>query len=171
MKWSVAEQTESDWPDVWSVLEPAFRAGQSYPLPRDVCEADAKDYWIKTDGYNAIARDDTADIVGVYYLRPDQGGPGDHICNAGYIIAEAARGRGYAAALCRQSQEQALAMGFTGMKFNLVVASNKAAIAAWQKAGMAIIGTVSGAFRHPQLGLVDAHIMYRKLENGGGVSN
>ncbi len=164
MKLSVAEQTETDWADVWSVLEPAFRAGESYPLPRDVNEADAKTYWIKTNGYNAIARDDAGDIVGVYYLRPDQGGPGDHICNAGYVIAEAARGRGCAVALCRQSQAQASAIGFRGMKFNLVVVSNQAAIAAWRKAGMAIIGTVPRAFRHPQLGLVDAHIMFRTLE-------
>ncbi|VAW05702.1 hypothetical protein MNBD_ALPHA05-2041 [hydrothermal vent metagenome] len=164
MKLSVAEQTETDWPDVWSVLEPAFRAGESYPLSRDVSEADAKTYWTKPNGYNAIARDDAGDIVGVYYLRPDQGGPGDHICNAGYVIAEAARGRGYAVALCRHSQEQALAMGFRGMKFNLVVVSNQAAIAAWQKAGMAIIGTVPRAFRHPRLGLVDAHIMFRRLD-------
>lgn len=164
MKLSIAEQTDSDWPDVWSVLESAFRAGESYPLSRDVSEADAKTYWIKTDGYNAIARDDAGDIAGVYYLRPDQGGPGDHICNAGYVIAEAARGKGCAAVLCRQSQQQASEMGFTGMKFNLVVVTNKAAIAAWKKAGMAIIGTVPHAFRHPQLGLVDAHIMFRTLE-------
>jgi RimJ/RimL family protein N-acetyltransferase len=164
MKLSIAEQTETDWTDVWPVLESAFRAGESYPLPREVSEVDAKAYWIKTDGYNAIARDEAGDIVGVYYLRPDQGGPGDHICNAGYVIAEAARSRGYAVALCRHSQEQAFAMGFTGMKFNLVVVSNQAAIAAWHKAGMVIIGTVPRAFRHPQLGLVDAHIMFRRLD-------
>ena len=87
------------------MLEPAFRAGQSYPLPRDVSEADARKYWIKTDGYNAVARDDAGAVAGVYYLRPDQGGPGDHICNAGYVIAEAARGRGLATKLCLQSQD------------------------------------------------------------------
>jgi len=163
MALNVDEQTDDDWPDVWSVLKPAFHAGESYPLPRDASEADAKKYWIKTDGYNAVARDDAGDVIGVYYLRPDQGGPGDHICNAGYVIAEKVRGKGLAVALCRQSQEQARAMSFTGMKFNLVVASNKAAISAWQKAGLEIIGTVPNAFRHPQLGPIDAHIMFRAL--------
>ena len=138
---SVNHQVESDWPEVWAVLEPAFRAGQSYPLPRDVSEADARKYWIKTDGYNAVARDDADAVVGVYYLRPDQGGPGDHICNAGYVVAEAARGRGIAAALCLESQDRARAMGFRGMKFNLVVSTNAAAIKAWKKAGMEIIAT------------------------------
>lgn len=163
MDFIVVEQKEEDWPEVWSVLEPAFRAGDSYPLPRDVTEASAKRYWIKLDGCNAVARDAAGEVIGVYYLRPDQGGPGDHICNAGYVVAEAARGRGLATALCRQSQEQARAMGFRGMKFNLVVSTNAAAIKAWKRAGMEIIGTVPEAFRHPTRGTVDAHIMFKAL--------
>ncbi|MFC2951859.1 GNAT family N-acetyltransferase [Marinicaulis aureus] len=159
----ICEQGEPDWLDVWRVLEPAFRAGESYPLPRDVSEEDAKRYWIKTDGFNAVARDHNGAVLGVYYLRPDQGGPGDHICNAGYVIAEAARGRGLATALCLQSQDQARAMGFRGMKFNLVVSTNEAAVKAWKKAGMEIIGTVPGAFCHPARGFVDAYIMFRAL--------
>ncbi len=159
----VTRQTERDWVEVWRVLQPAFRAGESYPLPRDVSEEDARRYWIKTDGYNAVARDSAGLVIGVYYLRPDQGGPGDHICNAGYVIAEAARGKGYATALCLQSQDQAREMGFRGMKFNLVVSSNAAAIKAWKKAGMEIIATVPGAFRHPALGFVDANVMFKSL--------
>ena len=160
-KLNVAQQTEEDWPDVWRVLKPAFRAGESYPVPRDVTEPEAKRYWTKTDGYNAVARDEAGAVVGVYYLRPDQGGPGDHICNAGYVIAETARGKGYASALCLQSQDQARAMGFLGMKFNLVVSTNTAAIKAWKKAGLDIIGTVPRAFRLPGGASVDAHIMFR----------
>lgn len=163
MTLNVREQTENDWPAVWAILKPVFRAGASYPLPQDVDEAGAKVYWIKKDGYNAVAEDASGTIVGVYYLRPDQGGPGAHICNAGYVISEDGRGKGYAAALCRQSQTQARRMGFTGMKFNLVVASNEAAICAWRKAGLRIIGTTPKAFRHPALGLVDAHIMFKEL--------
>ncbi len=163
MTLAVTQQTDADWPDVWRVLKPAFRAGESYPLPRDVSEAGAKRYWIKTDGYNAVARDTAGAVAGVYYLRPDQGGPGAHICNAGYVIAEEARGKGYATELCRQSQDLARALGFLGMKFNLVVATNGAAITAWKRAGMEIVGTVPEAFLHPVDGFVDAYIMYRAL--------
>ena len=163
MTFAVSEQSEADWPEVWRVLEPAFRAGESYPLPRDVSEEDARLYWIKKDGFNAIARDDAGAVAGVYYLRPDQDGPGSHICNAGYVIAEWARGKGYAVELCKQSQDQARAMGFRGMKFNLVVSNNAAAVKAWKRAGMEVIGTVPGAFRHPIDGFVDAYIMYRAL--------
>ena len=44
MDFDVTEQVDADWPDVWRVLEPAFRAGESYPLPRDVSETAAKRY-------------------------------------------------------------------------------------------------------------------------------
>jgi len=163
MEYSVREQLDGDWPALWRVLEPVFRAGETYPLPRDVSEAGAKTYWIKTDGYNGIAFGETDNILGAYYLRPEQGGPGSHVCNAGYVVAEAARGLGLASKLCLQSQDQARAMGFRAMKFNLVVANNAAAIRAWTKAGMKIIGTTPGAFRMPDGAFADAHIMYKAL--------
>ncbi len=163
MDFSVREQQEHDWPALWCVLAPVFRAGETYPLPRDVSEADAKRYWITSDGYNGVAIDGSGEIVGAYYLRPDQGGPGAHVCNAGYVIAKAARGRGLATPLCLQSQDRARAMGFRAMKFNLVVAANAAAIRAWKKAGMDIIGTTPNAFLLPDGHFVDAHIMYKAL--------
>lgn len=163
MTLQISEQQDADWPFVWRVLEPVIRAGESYPLPRDESEEGVRLYWMKTDGFNAVARDEAGEIVGVYYIKPDQGGPGDHICNAGYAVAVEARQKGYATELCLQSQEQARAMGYRGMKFNLVVATNTGAVKAWRKAGMDVIGTTPGAFRHPELGFVDALIMFKDL--------
>lgn len=159
----VTEQTQADWPEVWRVLEPVVRAGESYPLPLDFGEEQTRIFWTQRNGFNAVARDEAGKVVGVYYLKPDQGGPGNHICNAGYAIAPQARGKGYAVALCLESQERARAMGFRGMKFNLVVATNEGAVKAWKKAGMAIIGTVPGAFRRPSGEFADAYIMFKAL--------
>lgn len=163
MSFVVTEQQAADWPEVWAILEPVFREGRTYPLPCDVNESDAKLYWIKTDGFNGVARDDGGVVVGAYYLRPDQGGPGSHICNAGYVIAEAARGRKLATPLCLQSQTQAKAMGFEAMIFNLVVSTNEAGVKAWLRAGMEIIGTKPKAFRLPDGEPADAHIMWKGL--------
>jgi len=88
---------------------------------------------------------------------------GVHVCNCGYIVAEAARGQGVASALCQHSQSQALKLGFTAMQYNLVVATNEAAIHIWNKNGFIIIGTLPGAFRHSGLGLVDAFVIYKTL--------
>ena len=154
---------ESDWPDVWAILEPAFRAGESYPCDIDISEAEARRYWVETPPFTFVAFDGSGAMAGTYYMRPDQGGIGDHICNCGYVVAESARGCGYAVAMCLASQQEARQRGFTGMKFNLVVATNEAAVRAWEKSGMQIIGTTPKAFRHARLGLVDAHIMYKDL--------
>jgi ribosomal protein S18 acetylase RimI-like enzyme len=54
-------------------------------------------------------------------------------------------------------------MGYLAMQFNLVVSSNEVAVRLWQKLGFRIIGTLPGAFRHSQLGFVDAYVMYKHL--------
>ena len=153
---------DDHWPALWNILEPIFRAGESYPLPREISEHDARQYWLKKDGANICAFIN-GHMVGAYYLRPDQGGPGNHICNGGYAVATQARGCGLAALMCDHSQITARAMGYRAMKFNLVVASNKYAVRAWTKAGFLTLGVIPEAFRHPELGLVDALIMYKKL--------
>jgi len=158
-----ARFTEADWPAVWACLRPAFAAGDSYPCPIDMDEAAARAYWIDTPFRTYVTRLADGALAGTFYIRPDQAALGDHVCNCGYVVAEDAGGRGVATALRRWSQEEARRLGFLAMKFNLVVAANAPAIRAWTKAGMAIIGTAPKAFRHKDLGLVDAHIMYKWL--------
>ena len=53
------------------------------------------------------------------------------------------------------------------MQFNFVVATNIRAIAIWQGAGFDIVGRLPQAFRHPELGDVDALVMYKTLTRGG----
>ncbi|MBB5518039.1 GNAT family N-acetyltransferase [Amphiplicatus metriothermophilus] len=154
---------DEDWPTVWAMLEPVFRAGETYPCDPAITEEEARLYWAETTEASYVARDAEGRAVGAFYIRPDQPGLGDHVCNCGYVVAESARGRGLAVALCRRSQEIARERGYRAMKFNLVIATNEAAVRAWLKSGMRIIGTVPKAFRHARLGLVDAHIMYKEL--------
>src|SRR5262249_17407426 len=54
-------------------------------------------------------------------------------------------------------------LGFRAMQFNFVVSTNQPAIRLWQQLGFAIIGTVPGAFRRSQHGLVDTYVMFRTL--------
>lgn len=46
---------------------------------------------------------------------------------------------------------------------SLVVRTNTAGIRCWQKNGFRVVGTLPGAFRHRQLGYVDATVMLRTL--------
>jgi hypothetical protein len=56
------------------------------------------------------------------------------------------------------------------MQFNLVVSTNTAGIRCWERNGFRIVGTLPGAFRHSQLGYVDALVMLQVLVEKGGLA-
>jgi ribosomal protein S18 acetylase RimI-like enzyme len=155
--------TEKDWTNVWSIIEPVFRAGETYPFSPEITEQEARQAWIEAPlaTFVAVGREDN--ILGTYYTKPNQPTLGAHVCNCGYIVAEHARGRGIASAMCEHSQHEALARGFRAMQYNLVVSTNESAVHLWKKHGFAVIGTLPQAFRHPQFGFVDAFVMYKLL--------
>lgn len=154
---------ERDWPALWKLLEPVFRAGETYAFPTDIDAAEARSRWVEAPTATWVAFDPAGDLVATYYIKPNQPGPGSHVCNCGYIVADHARGQGIAGTLCEHSQAEALRLGFRAMQYNLVVETNKGAIHLWEKHGFDIVGTLPGAFRHPAQGYVDAHIMFKTL--------
>jgi len=147
---------------IWRILEPTFRAGETYPVPRDISRADALAYW-HTPGHAVFVAEDAGTIVGTYYLRANNRGGGAHVANCGYVVAPDAFGRGVAQAMCSHSLGEAKSRGFSAMQFNFVIASNERAVRLWQRMGFAIAGHLPGAFQHPRLGLVDAYVMLRNL--------
>ena len=147
---------------IWRILEPTFRAGETYPVPRDISRADALAYW-HTPGHPVFVAEDAGTIVGTYYLRANNRGGGAHVANCGYVVAPDAFGRGVAQAMCSHSLGEAKSRGFSAMQFNFVIASNERAVRLWQRMGFAIAGHLPGAFQHPRLGLVDAYVMLRNL--------
>jgi ribosomal protein S18 acetylase RimI-like enzyme len=158
----VRSATADDHKALWAILEPTFRAGETYPIPRDISREDALAYW-HSPGHWVFVFQEGDDILGTYYLRRNQPGGGSHVANCGYITAPAARGRGVAKAMCLHSLERARAMGFRAMQFNFVVSTNDPAVKLWQSCGFEIVGRLPGAFEHPKRGHVDALVMFRNL--------
>jgi ribosomal protein S18 acetylase RimI-like enzyme len=158
-----ASGTDDD--GLWRILEPVIRAGETYTLPRDMDRAAALAYWRAPAHVVFVAESDDArrEILGTYYLRANQMGPGSHVANCGYMTAPWAAGRGIATALCRHSLDEARRRGFRAMQFNCVVSTNQRAVQLWQRCGFRIIGRLPGAFAHPSLGFVDAFVMFREL--------
>lgn len=103
------------------------------------------------------------EIVGTAYLKPNQIGLGDHIANAGWMIEPLVSGRGIGRRFASYVLDQARSLGFTGMQFNAVVATNARAISLWESMGFEIVGTVPTAFRHATEGPTAIHVMYRDL--------
>ena len=126
--------TPADATAIWRILEPVIRAGETYALPRDMSESEALAFWMG-EGREALVAEEAGAVLGTCYLRPNQLGGGGHVCNAGYMVAEEARGKGVARAMCRDSLERARERGFRAMQFNFVVSTNTRAIALWQSLG------------------------------------
>jgi ribosomal protein S18 acetylase RimI-like enzyme len=151
-----------DDPAIWRILEPTLRAGETYPIPRDISRAGALAYW-RTPGHTVFVAEDGGTAVGTYYLRANTLGGGAHVANCGYMTAQAMTGRGVARAMCAHSLDVARERGFRAMQFNFVIASNERAVRLWRSCGFAVVGTLPGAFEHPRLGIVDAYVMFRTL--------
>ena len=149
-------------PSIWSIIGPTIRAGETYTLDRDMTEANALAYWLGEDRETFVA-EESGEILGTYYIRPNQAGGGNHICNCGYMTRAAATGRGVARAMCQHSLDYARQRGYRGMQFNFVVSTNTRAVALWQSFGFEIVGRLPQAFDHPTLGYVDALVMFRSL--------
>ncbi len=157
----------SDESAIWSIIGPTIKAGETYPLPRDMSEADALAYWMGADGETFVAEAD-GEVLGTYYMRPNQRGGGDHVCNCGYVTAKAATGRGVARSMCAHSLERARSGGYRAMQFNFVVSTNVRAVRLWQSLGFKIVSRLPLAFRHPTQGYVDALVMFQDLAPAQG---
>lgn len=155
---------ETDWVATWRVIEPVFRAGETYAYSPDITEQEAHKVWVEAPSATFVAVDGSDDVLGTYYIKPNQPALGAHVCNGGYIVAEHARGRGIASAMCEHSQREAVSRGFRAMQYNLVVSTNAGAVRLWKRHGFEVIGTLPQAFQHPRLGFVDAFVMYKLLE-------
>lgn len=156
--------TERYWTATWLIIERVFRAGETYAFSPDITQQEAHQVWIEIPSATFVAVDENNQVVGTYYIKPNQPALGAHVCNCGYIVADKARGKGVASEMCKHSQREALSRGFRAMQYNLVASSNESAVRLWKKHGFTVIGTLPKAFRHPRLGFVDAFVMYKQLE-------
>jgi ribosomal protein S18 acetylase RimI-like enzyme len=159
---SIRPAMEGDQDAIWAILEPMIRRGDTYTLPRDMTRRQAIEFWFAPE-HEAFVWEEQGAILGTYFLRVNQRGGGAHVANCGYVTAAAAEGRGIARAMCRHSLERAKERGFRAMQFNFVVSSNTRAVELWKGLGFQVVGCLPGAFEHPDLGFVDALVMYKQI--------
>lgn len=158
----ITDLPAEDFHLMWPIFHAVVAAGDSYSLdPATTFDAACR-LWTTPPSRAFLARKDGV-VVGGYVLRPARDGLGDHVANAGYMVAPEARRQGIAQALCEHSLDVARQAGYQAMQFHYVVASNEAAVRVWQRCGFAIVGRVPKSFRHSALGLVDTLIMHRFL--------
>jgi RimJ/RimL family protein N-acetyltransferase len=152
----------SDWPACWAIIEPVIQAGDTLAQPSDMTEAEARRWWVDDHRHVFVAETD-GQVLGTYYLTPNQPGRGSHVANGGFLTAPWASGQGIGRAMGAHSLEAAKSLGYQAIQFNLVVVTNEPSIRIWDRLGFTRIGTLPKAFRHEKLGLIDAIVMYKWL--------
>ncbi|HEY9378532.1 MAG TPA: GNAT family N-acetyltransferase [Jiangellaceae bacterium] len=157
----IREATPADWPAIWRFMHGIVAAGDTFCWEPETPEEDARNKWMHDR--TVVAEDSDGTIMGTAETHPNQGGPGAHIANAGFMVDPEHAGRGVGRALCEHVVTEARADGYRGMQFNAVAESNTRAVTLWRSLGFEVLATVPGGFRHPIHGYVGLHIMYRKL--------
>jgi len=155
--------TEADREAIWGIFQAVVAAGDTYAFPEDIARDDALKAWMGSGIRTFVAEDDSG-IVGTYTVNPNQQGRGDHVANCAYMVAPEAQGGGVGHAMVEQSLEDARALGYRAVQFDFVVSTNEPAIQLYRDFGFEIVGTLPGAFRHPDHGEVDVYVMYRRLK-------
>ena len=158
--------TETDRDAIWNIFHAVVAPGDTYAFDPRISREDALAYWFREDTHTYVAEED-GHVVGTYILRANQPGSGSHVANAAFMVAPTARGQGIGRAMGEHCLSEARRLGFRAMQFNFVVSTNEGAIRLWKQLGFKIVGTLPGAFRHPQKRYVDVYVMFRSLEEAG----
>ena len=156
----IREATAGDRDAIWDIFREVVAARDTYAFDPGMSRHDALGYWFQADTRTYVA-ESRGRILGTYILRPNQSGGGSHVANAAFMVAPDARGQGIGRAMAEHCLSEARLLGFRAMQFNFVVSTNDSAVRLWQKLGFKIVGTLPGAFHHPEKGYVDVYVMFR----------
>ena len=161
----IRDATSADWPAIWRFLQPIVAAGETFTYATDLDEVAARRLWIVGPPGRTVvaAAEDTGGVQGTANMYANRPGPGAHVATASFMVDPAHAGTGVGRALCEEALRWAAAEGFRAMVFNAVAESNTRAMGLYESLGFEVVGTVPEGFRHPSHGLVDLHVMHRRL--------
>ena len=153
---------DADRDPVWQIFHEVVVAADTYAFDPQMSREEALQYWFRPNTHTYIAEGE-GEFAGTYILKANQSGPGSHVANAAFMVPASARGKGVGRSMAEHCLKEARRLGFRAMQFNFVVSTNESAIRLWQRLGFEIVGTLPGAFRHPQKGYIDVYVMFRSL--------
>ena len=153
-----------DFGAMWPIFRAVVATGTTYVFASDTSRDEAYEYWFGRGVASWVAEENGC-IVGMYKLVANRRDLGSHVANASFMVEPACSGRGIGKEMGLHCLREARRAGFLSMQFNFVVSTNRPALALWQQLGFQVVGTLPKAFQHRELGLVDAYVMYRFLDD------
>jgi len=159
---SIRRALPADLDAMWAIFQPLLAGGDAFPFGPGFEKSTFQLHWFTS--HAAYVAEYGGEIVGMYKMGANYPDHGAHVASATYAVATQAQGRGIGRALVEHSLAQAREEGFLAMQFNYVVSTNASAMTLYRRLGFNVAGTLPQAFRHHQLGLVDAYVLHRFLE-------
>lgn len=160
----IRQASHYDFEKIWKIFKETIQSMDTYAFNPETPQEEAYKIWMSPENKTYVATIEQ-EIVGTYYIKPNQPGLGSHVANAAFMVDPNKQGMGIGKTMAQHSLIEAKNNGFTAMQFNFVISSNLKAIELWKKMGFNIIGVSPKAFNHPYLGLIDAFIMHRYLND------
>ena len=157
----IREATEDDWPRIHPIFAAVTEEGATYTYPAGLSSSEARALWMGQA--RVVVAEDGERLLGTATMGPNRPGRGAHIATGSFMVAPEGRGRGVGRALGEHLVEWARVGGYRGIQFNAVVETNTGAVHLWRSLGFEVVGTVPGAFSHPEHGYVGLHIMFLPL--------
>ncbi|PBP20031.1 histone acetyltransferase Spt10 [Diplocarpon rosae] len=162
-------------------LNKEIENGDTYPMEETMSPDRFAAYWFQNFAAVMLlgTLESAADLIGVkdwsaaclgsYYIKPNYPGRSSHICNAGFLVTNAARNKGVGRLLGESYLDWAPKLGYTYSVFNLVFETNVASCRIWDALGFKRIGRVKGAgnLKSYPGQLIDAIIYGRDLGPDG----
>ncbi|OIW27008.1 hypothetical protein CONLIGDRAFT_581551 [Coniochaeta ligniaria NRRL 30616] len=158
-----------------------IEGGDTYPMMEGLPFDKFASYWFQNFGAIMLlgniesaeevveGKDWSKECLGTFYIKPNYPGRSSHVCNAGFIVTDAARNRGVGRLMGESYLDWAPKLGYTYSVFNLVYETNVASCKIWDALGFKRIGRVKecGNLKSYPGQLIDAIIYGRDL--GGDV--
>jgi L-amino acid N-acyltransferase YncA/8-oxo-dGTP pyrophosphatase MutT (NUDIX family) len=160
----IRRATDRDRDAIWAIFRTVVAGRDTYAFAPETPPDLGVGYWFGPD-VTAFVADADGHVVGMYKIIANAATLGAHVANASFMVDPAAAGRGIGRAMGLDALREARAQGYDAMQFNFVVSTNRPAVKLWQSLGFRIVGTLPKAFRHGALGLVDAYVMHRFLDD------
>lgn len=161
-------------------LNKEIEGGDTYPMMDLFTDQGFAQYWFQNfgavmllgdiDGPEGVVegKDWSKECLGSFYIKPNYPGRSSHVCNAGFLVTDASRGRGVGRLMGEAYIDWAPRLGYTYSVFNLVYDTNVASCRIWDALGFKRIGRVKGCGNlksYPDR-LIDAIIYGRDLAPG-----
>ena len=89
---NIREAQKEDWELIWPIFQEIVQAGETYAYDQGTTKVQGERIWLETPRKTFVFEQD-GEILGTYYLKTNQAGPGSHVCNCGYMVSSLARGK------------------------------------------------------------------------------